>query len=61
MHLKIYLGSSAALVGSANFTVQGIEGTDQQELLFEVGGPSLVPVRLVGNGMGWCLAGRLDN
>ena len=45
MHLKIYLGKSAALVGSANFTVQGIEGTDQQELLFEVGGPSLIPFR----------------
>lgn len=41
MHLKVYMGDGAALVGSANFTAHGIEGDDQHELLLEVGGPSL--------------------
>src|SRR6266478_249819 len=35
MHLKLYLGKEAALVGSANFTLQAIENADQHELLLE--------------------------
>ena len=42
MHLKLYLGTRAALIGSANFTSQGITGEDQHELLLEVNGPSLI-------------------
>jgi len=41
MHLKLYMGSGAALVGSANFTKQAVEGDDQNELLVEVAGRSL--------------------
>jgi len=40
MHLKLYLGHSSALVGSANFTLKGLTGADQNELLIEVSGPS---------------------
>lgn len=42
MHLKLYLGDEAALVGSANFTMSGVEGADQHELLIEVSGPPLL-------------------
>jgi hypothetical protein len=45
MHLKLYLGNSAALVGSANFTIQGVEGADQHELLIEVTEPRLTQLR----------------
>ncbi|MDQ6759405.1 MAG: phospholipase D-like domain-containing protein, partial [Acidobacteriota bacterium] len=42
MHMKLYLGSTSALVGSANFTAQGITGEDQHELLVELSGPPLL-------------------
>jgi hypothetical protein len=41
MHLKLYMGSGVALVGSANFTEHAVEGDDQHELLVEVTGRSL--------------------
>src|SRR5205807_3376851 len=45
MHLKLYLGKDAALVGSANFTLQAIEGADQHELLIEIAGKWLIQLQ----------------
>lgn len=45
MHLKLYLGKEAALVGSANLTLQAIEGADQHELLLELAGKSVVQLQ----------------
>ena len=45
MHLKLYLGKEAALVGSANFTLQAIEGADQHEILLELAGESVIQLQ----------------
>ena len=64
MHLKLYLGSTAALVGSANFTSQGMTGEDQHELLLEVNGPSLIDLSSWLSSMwdvGWPTDGSLED
>lgn len=45
MHLKLYLGKDTALIGSANFTLQAIEGADQHELLVELAGKPVIQLQ----------------
>ena len=44
MHAKLYLGDNVALIGSANFTIQGVELIDQQEVLVEIAGEDIAPI-----------------